>query len=196
MNQTLVQAMYVSGIIAPNGTVTLSPVYQQLAVVAMEPGGSHTLELLGQSDQVLATYLFTPTPIADSGGTSGFGFFVPAVDGLAGLRVRTNGRIVAEKIVSALLSAADFARQPIAAQPVAQQTALRWTPVTHPSEPVVYRIRLSRDNGATWEVLALNWLGAEFTAPAGVDVNNALLEVQASDGIHVSTRTFNLGRVR
>lgn len=196
MNQTLVQAMYVSGIIARTGTLTLSPVYQQLAAINLAREGSHTLELLGQTGQVLATHPFTPTPIADSGGSSGFGFFVPVVDGLAGIRVRANGRVVAEKIVSAPLSTTDFTRQPIAAQPAAQGTVLRWTPVTHPSESIVYRVRLSRDAGATWQVLALNWRGAEFTAPAGVDVNDTLLEVQASDGIHTTTRTFTLGRVR
>ncbi len=188
-------ALYVSGIIAPDGTVTLQPVYQQTASVKQSTKGTHTLELLGEKGKVLAAYSFTPQQIADSKGASGFGFFVPAVDGLEGLRVKAGNQTIKEKTVPAAIAGANFARQPLAAQRQARGTVLRWAPVEHPSEPVVYRIRLSRDGGATWQVLALDWRGAEFAVPPGLDVANATIEIQASDGIHTTTQAFTIGSV-
>ncbi len=199
LDQSPVPALYVSGTIAPDGSLTLRPVYQQLARVNVPSKtlgptlGTHTLELLGDGGKVLAAFPFTPQQIADSEGASGFGFFVPAVDGLAGLRVRAANRTIKEKTVAAPMAAANFARQPLAAQRQARGTVLSWTPAAHPSEPVVYRVRLSRDAGATWQVMALDWGSPEFTAPTGVDVANAMIEVQASDGIHTTTRTFSVG---
>ncbi len=193
LDQPPVSALYVSGTIAPDGSLTLRPVYQQLARVNVPSKGTHTLELLGDGGKVLAAFPFTPQQIADSKGASGFGFFVPAVDGLAGLRVKAGNRTIKEKSVAAPMAAANFAREPLAAQRQARGTILRWTPAAHPSELVVYRVRLSRDAGATWQVLALDWGSPEFTVPAGVDVANGMIEVQASDGIHTTTRTFNVG---
>ncbi len=193
--QRTASALYVSGIIAPDGTVALQPVYQQTASVNVPPKGTHTLELLGDKGRVIAAYPFTPRQIADSKGASGFGFFVPAVDGLEGLRVKAGNQTVKEKTVPAAMAAANFGRQPLAAQRQARGTVLRWTPVEHPSEQVVYRIRLSRDGGTSWQVLALDWRSAEFTVPQGLDVANATIEVQASDGIHTATQTFTVGSV-
>ncbi len=194
LDQRSVPALYVSGTLLPDGSLSLRPVYQQLAQVNVPAKGTHTLELLGDGNKVLAAFPFTPQRIADSKGASGFALFVPAVDGLAGLRVKAGNRTIKEKTVAAPMAAANFARQPLAAQRQARGTALRWTPVEHPTEPVVYRIRLSRDGGASWQVLALDWRSPEYTAPPGVNVANAMIEVQASDGIHTTTHTFNVGQ--
>ncbi len=185
-----VPALYVSGSIAPNGTVTLRPLYEQNAPVDASSQGTHTLELLDTKGATLASYGFTPARVPDSKGFTGFGFFVPTAPGLTGLRIKTDGKTLAEKSVSALPSDTNFARQPQAQQSLVQGNTLRWAAVTHPSASVVYRIRVSRDKGATWQVLALDWRTTEFTLPPGVDLTGALVEIQASDGIHTVTRTF------
>ncbi len=185
-----VPSLYVSGTVRPDGTVTLRPLYEQKAPPSAASQGTHTLELLGANGATLASYRFTPLRAPDSKGYSGFGLFVPTAQGLTGVRIKADGRILGEKTVSALPSDTDFSRQPLTRQSLAQGTTLRWTPVTHPTQAIVYRIRLSRDQGATWQVLALDWPRAEFTLPRGVDAAGALVEVQASDGIHTITRTF------
>ncbi len=195
MNKQPVQAMYVSGIISKNGQVKLQPVYEQLAPVNLPAGGTHSIELLGADERVVASYPFTPTRIADSDGSTGFGFFVPAADGLSGIRVKQGNRLAGEKIIKNPIAAANFAANAVGAKREARGTALRWTPAAHPTEQVVYRVRVSRDNGATWQVLGLNQAKPELIVQPDLDLTNALVEVQASDGIHVSTRSIKLGKV-
>jgi hypothetical protein len=187
-----VTALYVAGTIDRAGQVTLRPVYEQLARVNLPAQGTHTLQLLGSGGNVLAAYPFTPTRIADAGNFSGFGFFVPSVAGLNGIRVVKDGKILGEKIVSAPMVARGFATGALAVQRDARGAHLRWSPVTQPAAAVVYRVRLSRDGGATWQVLDLDQPNAEFTVPPGLNLAGAQVEVQASDGVHVSTRTFDI----
>ncbi len=184
-------ALYVSGSVSPTGTVTLRPIYQQAAPLTLLSSGTHTLELLDASGKVLASYPFSPSRIADgrSHGIAGFGFYVPAVDGLAGVRVRTGGRSVGEKIVATAMATTNFGDQAPTRRIQGTRSILQWAPATHPTQPVVYRVRISRDSGATWQVLALDLRTPQFTVPAGVNLTNALVEIQASDGIHVTTRT-------
>ena len=193
LNTQAVPAMYVSGTFAPTGAVTLHPIYQQLAPVNVPSGGTHTLELLGNGGAVIASYPFTPTRSPDSKGYSGFGFFVPAEDGLAGIRVTTNGRIIGEKNVSAPMAATDLQLQPPTTQraPAGTDTVLNWGSATHPTESIVYRVRISHDGGVTWQVLALDLPRPQFQIPPGVDLANALIEIQASDGIHTTTRVVS-----
>ena len=193
LNTQAVPAMYVSGTFAPTGAVTLHPIYQQLAPVNVPSGGTHTLELLGNGGAVIASYPFTPTRSPDSKGFSGFGFFVPAENGLTGIRVTTNGRIIGEKTVSAPMAATDLQLQPTTTQraPTGVDTVLNWGSATHPTESIVYRVRISHDSGVTWQVLALDLPRPQFQLPPGVDLANALIEIQASDGIHTTTRVVS-----
>ncbi len=184
-----VPSLYISGSITPDGAVTLRPLYQQVAPVNPSTQGTHTVELLDAKGKTLASYLFTPMRAPDSKGYMGFGFFVPSAESVSGLRIKAGGRILREKIVGALPTPTNSPRQPLTADLLLQGDTLRWTPITHPTEGVLYRIRLSRDKGATWQVLALDWRATEFRLPAGVEVTGALIEVQASDGIHTITRT-------
>jgi hypothetical protein len=189
---TPVPSLYVSGIISPTGQVNLRPVYEQLAPVNVPSQGTHTLQLLGSSGNVLAAHRFTPTRTADAGEYSGFGFFVPSVSGLNGIRVIKDGNVIGEKIAGAPMGTRSFAADSLSVQRDSRGTHLRWSPVTQPSAPVVYRVRLSRDAGATWQVLTLDSTQAEFTAPPTLNVANTIVEVQATDGIHVTTRTFDV----
>ncbi len=183
-------AYYISGLIAPDGRVKLAPVYQQVAPVAPAAPGPYTLELLGTGGRVLATHAFTPSRAGDSAGAAGFGFFIPAVNGLAGLRVNKGGKVVGETSVAAPLTSADFSTQPLSVQRAAGGVTVEWPRVSNPSAAVVYRVRLSQDAGATWQVLAVGLREPQITLPPGIDLSNARLEVLPSDGIHVTTRTF------
>ncbi|MBI4789900.1 MAG: hypothetical protein HY782_22945 [Chloroflexi bacterium] len=188
-----VPALYVSGSVAPTGEISMYPIYRQTARVNVPSSGTHTLELVGNGGVVLASYAFTPARSPDARGWSGFGFFVPAVDGLTGIRVTTNGRIVGEKTVGAPLVATELQTRAPTTQraPAGTDIVLSWGPATHPTESVVYRVRISRDGGATWQVLALDLRRPQFQIPPGVDLANTLVEIQASDGIHTTTRVFS-----
>lgn len=186
------QAMYVSGIIDASGNVTFSPVYEQVAPISNLAEGSHVLEVLDRDSRVLASFPFEPARIGDSNGATGFGFFIPAIEGRAGMRVKRGNDVIGEKIVEADPATAEF----VSRVPTFRTNAntIEWAPVTHPNEPVNYRVRISYDGGATWEVLGLYIRTTQITVPAGVELTNALVEIQASDGIHVSTQIRDLRR--
>ncbi len=182
------KAYYVSGVISPDGEITLRPVYSQTTRVPVYGMGSHTLDLLDYSGRTVASYLFNPVEIADSGGYRGFSLFVPLESDLGGLRVLQGTKVLVEKIDLNKLVTRDMNQASVAVDRIGDQMHLRWSaPI---EQDVVYRIRLSKDGGKIWQVLALNWSRREFLLPAGL--NDGLLEIQSSDGLPISTTIVNL----
>jgi hypothetical protein len=183
------EAVFVSGVISPEGEVTLRPVYRQTVTSLDRPDGPFNLQMLAKGDRVLASYSFTALEIPEAPGFRSFGFFVPDSPELSGLRVEANGRVLAEKRVGEAPHALALQSGALDVERSRAGTSFAWSPVSHSSSPVVYRVRISLDAGQTWQVIAIDSLETKISI-SGVDLQGAWLEVQASDGIHTSTRLF------
>jgi hypothetical protein len=191
------EAMYIRGTLSPQDEVTLLPVYRQQVQTSLPQGGDYAVDLLDDEEQILATYNFEMLEIADSPGHQHFGFFVPSVDEAVGLRLREGERILAEKIIQSRPDSMKLDQETLVFDTVGEGTVVSWPEVSHPDQPVHYRLRLSKDNGASWQVLALDWKDSSFLllVLADDDRNKSLLEIQASDGIHTSTQIYPIHQI-
>jgi hypothetical protein len=79
-----------------------------------------------------------------------------------------------------------------------QARFLRWSPAESPAGPVVYLVRISRDGGNTWQVLALDRTQPEIQLPEalGEDLSEVRVEIQASDGLQTTTQTFEIAEIQ
>jgi hypothetical protein len=183
-----VEALYVSGIIAPDGAVTLQPVYSQMTPIPVIGSGSFTLQLLDMDGRESSVYAFKPYEIADSGGYRGFGFFVPVVEDLGGLRVFQGEQILAAKYAQDVVERLDVKESTLAIDRSAAALRLDWS--LESEQVLVYRLRFSQDGGKTWQVLALDWSESEFRLPQ--ELKKGLLEIQATDGLNTSTKVISI----
>jgi len=181
------QAMYIRGMLSPEDQVTLLPVYRQTVRTSLPDEGPFTVDLL-------ATYKFNMLDIADSAGHRHFGFFVPSSPETVGIRLREGDQILIEKSTQPSFSLQKSAQDLMVLDSVGDRTLVSWPEVSHPDEPVYYRLRLSKDGGLSWQVLALDWRDSSLLLPeiSAVERNRSLLEIQASDGIHTSTQIYPL----
>jgi hypothetical protein len=184
------EAIYVRGILSPDGEATLLPVYRQSGQMAPPAAGQYSLDLLSASGEVLGTYPFEMYTVPDADGYRHFGFFVPETAGLDGLRLRIGDQILEEKIITAKFEPQMLAKDAPVIETAGERVIVRWPEVIHPTVPIYYRLRLSVDNGLTWQVLSLDWTEPRFLMPPGL--GNSLVEVQASDGIHTTTNVYPL----
>ena len=188
LNSEAVEASYISGIIAPDGAVTLQPVYSQRTPVPAIGSGSFTLQLLDVDGRESSVYSFNPYEIADSGGYRGFGLFVPSVEDLGGLRVFHDDQILAERYAQDIVERLDVKESSLAIDRSAAALQLDWS--LESEQVLAYRLRFSQDGGKTWQVLALDWRDSEFRLP--LELNRGLLEIQATDGLNTSTKVITI----
>ena len=192
------EAIYVTGTITPEGEVKLRPIYRQKTGSLLEPGGPYQLDLLDVNGTLLADYSFTPYEIPEAPGFLAFGFFVPDVEDLDGIRVHSSGRVLAEQWSGGAKISLDLQRAPGLVERADRKQVLRWSPAASQSGPVVYMVRISRDGGQTWQVLALDLVEVELPLPGdlGEDLEDVWVEIQGSDGIHTTTQTFEIDETR
>ena len=184
--------LFIRGEITPEGEVTLLPVYRQQSLAQVSRQGAYSLELFTGEDKPAKSYRFDPYEIGDAPGYLGFGLAVPAMEGLSALRVRgPGGEVLAESKSRDSLESLNQGQPSFAVEKHQEATVLRWGAA---DSQAVYRLRLSLDDGQTWQVLALDWSRAEFVIPAefGLDLDQALVEIQASDGVQTVTQTFEI----
>lgn len=186
------EALYVSGMISAGGEVLLRPVYSQLAPLPVTWQGSHRLELLAGDGRVLAVRPFDPVEIGDIEGYSGFGFFVPALDGLEGIRILDGDQVMVEKYRQPQSPIVAAEAGVLGADLEVDGKRIQWRADGGVGQQVVYRLRYSQDEGETWQVLALDLKQAAFDLPdnLGVDGEGVLLEIQASDGFNTDTKVY------
>jgi hypothetical protein len=191
------EAMYIRGMLSPQDEVTLLPVYRQQVQTSLPQGGDYAVDLLDDGEQILATYDFDMIDIADAPGHRHFGFFVPAVPETVGLRLREGRRILVEKFIQPRPDTMKLDQETLVLETVGERTVVSWPEVSHPDQPVHYRLRLSKDNGTSWQILALDWKDSSFLLPvlSNDDRSKLLLEIQASDGIHTSTQIYPIHQI-
>ena len=91
------EAIYIGGTIDVNNQVHMLPPFAQIAPLSNITGSSYRLEFLNVSGDVLLSQNFAPREIADAPEkTWGFGFFLPAQDGLAIIRMYAGDQLIFE----------------------------------------------------------------------------------------------------
>jgi hypothetical protein len=160
--------------------------------------GSHRLELLDDEGDVLAEYAFATYEIPEAPGFSSFGMYVPAIENLDGMRVRAGEKVLADVRGQGAHLSVDLERKPVLEDRADQGRVLRWSPAVSAAGPVVYLVRISKDGGHTWQVLALDKAEPQIFLPEqiGVDLSNVWVEIQASDGLRTTTQIFQLAELR
>lgn len=185
------ESRLVSGLVTPSGEIILQNVYAQRAPFVAPSNDADRVRALGASGKPLTAYPLQTYEIADSGGFRGFSAFLPAIPDITGFEIILENEIRARRILTAEMDSSKFTRATLSQTAAHGGIRVAWAPATHPEARVVYRIRRSRDGGNTWQVLALDWPRTEFTLPERE--TGELLEIQASDGVHTSTRIVSLG---
>lgn len=188
------RALLISGDInAQSGAVQFKPAYALDMPARLPRPGDHTIELLDAQGNVLAAYAFEPVDkVADryQQGTafesSGFQMALPYVDGIEALRVRRGDRQLGELRRSA--NAPTFAAADGAASFDAVASHLSWSARHSDGAALSYLVRISTDNGDTWNAIAVH-----RTTPA-IDLlredfagQSVLVQVIASDGLNNTT---------
>lgn len=182
--------LYVGGSIAQDGSVHLLPVYRQLAPIDDTTSGSHRLVLKDADGAILAVHAFTPTPIGDSDGATGFALRLPYEEGIATLELYQDSKLLLRREAEG--PAPDVADVAVHTDQ-AGDLALSWNPHTI-RQNLSYRIRFSRDDGKTWKVLALRQKATriDVAASAWQDAPTPRIEIQAVDGVRTATRIVAL----
>jgi hypothetical protein len=182
----IMDALYVSGWMEADGAVTLGPVYRQTAPVETPLKGEYRAELRDAQGRVLGARLFDMTPIADGPSPAqGFHFFMPYTPGVAQIRIYRGDTLLAERTARGAAPA-------LGAVTVAEDGRAHWG--LFAGSGIVYRVRFSRDDGQTWEVLALGQASPQVSIPPErlKSAADPLLEIQASDGVRTDTRVVRL----
>jgi hypothetical protein len=190
-------ALYIRGTISNDNQVVFQPVYRQQAPMSLESDGTHLLEVLGAYGNVLMRRTFTPQLImdVDDDHIASFGIFIPAVDALHGLRVVSRDQILGEILRISPTELDAITRKVILNELLIEGNTLSWDQQVSWSNGIVYRIRLSQDNGNTWRVLGLDLPGTKLILPVDIHhlIEGSWVEIQASDGLSTVTKRFVIG---
>ena len=197
-----VDRLMVNGTIdALAGTAEFKPLYifPDIGEVTPRVPGAYAIVLRGTSGQELARYAFTPTPMESGpppeGGTGGpvglllINELVPYVEGTVRVELEHASSILA--FVTAGLNPPTVTLltpnggEVLSSDPV----PVTWTAEDPDGDPLYFDIQYSRDNGATWELLAQN-VTDHSVALEIMNVgcsSQGLFRVWASDGIHTAS---------
>ena len=190
---TQMGTFYISGYQTPDGQLHLDPIFEQVSQFPGIQTGNYRVELLGDRGEVLASHAFRTIEVADINGSSNFGFFVPAIDSLQGVRIMEGDHLLVEKFVQGDIAAFPANGAGVTTILSDEALTLRWTDLQRSGEEISYRLRLSMDQGRSWQVLALKLSKPGFSMPIepGMNLSEAIFEVQASNGVQTSTANFS-----
>jgi hypothetical protein len=194
------EALVYSGLIGADGVPQVDSAFIERAPVAQltDRGGQYRLDVLDAAGQVLASQAFTPVQIAvdRQGGAPnmpnltadllGFRVVVPVVEGAAGLRLTHGAEVLWERQVSG--AKPDLSAATVTA---AGDGGLAWSAGSG-RLGVSYRVSFSPDGGQTWTLLQAAGAAPQVTVPAELlaGAREPIIEVQASDGLRVTRRTY------
>jgi hypothetical protein len=189
-------AWVVSGSFDPAGQWQVSPAHLQAVPPALLAGsGPLRLELLDGAGKLLKSQTFGSVTMGLDLFRTGFyrqGFRValPVLPGAAGFRIYWDDRLLYERAVTGPAPTLRDAAQPAS---VADGTRLGWSLATGQAG-VTYRVRASADGGQSWLVLAIDQAEPAVTLPRALLKGGAqaIVEVQASDGVRTDTRTYTV----
>jgi len=165
---------------------------QAVAQSGLAGSGPLRLEVVNAAGNVLRSQSFSSVNISiDLLHTGyyqqGFRVVLPVTPSAAGFRILRDNQLLYQRLVSGPAPRLATTAQAALA---AAGTRLSWSLAAGPADET-YTIRLSRDGGQTWQVLAVDQAAASIDLPLGQKGGApTLIEVQASDGVRTDTRTY------
>ncbi len=155
--------------------------------------GPLRLDLMGGAGQVLKSQSFASVSVALDSFRTGFyrqGFRVaaPVTPGVAGFRIYRDGQLAYERVAKGPAPKLGDALPGVTNSGAAR---LAWN-LAVGSAGVTYSVRLTRDGGQSWQVLAIDQAEASVVLPSepNKDGGQTIVEVQASDGVRTDTRRY------
>jgi hypothetical protein len=185
-------SLLVSGWPKEDGSVQIQPVFL-LNIPAVPSGsGAYTLELLDREGTLLSAHPFEiTTAFVDHYGdipgseVHGFNLTIPYIPGIEQIYVLKDGEVLGE--LHSNPAQTQIALERSYARIEDGKLRATWTAATRAS----YLVRLSLDDGITWQTVAVNLRKPMLQLPMLVTEPEAVrLEVLASDGIHTDRIVF------
>jgi len=184
----------ISGLISPTlGTGTISSLYDVTSTVASDvpATGTYTIQFQDSQGHALASYNFEPEVVEghDNASMGAFNLALPWSAGATKVVLLRGDTILDAR------QAADRAPTVTIAYPNAGEhlsgtkATLRWSVDDPSGRPLTYMVLYSRDGGATWQPLAINWpstsLDVDLSTLPGTDQGR--VRVLATDGFSTAS---------
>jgi hypothetical protein len=187
-------ALLVSGWLEEDGSVQLQPVFRLDIPAALTGTGEYILEFLDGGGVRLAVHPFEiSTAYADRyGGASsveirGFHLTIPYLPGIEQINVVKDGEVLGD--VHSNPAPSGMALESPNGRIESGELRVNLSAPTGKS----YLVRLSLDNGATWQTIAVNLKESVIQLPLVVTKTDVVrLEILASDGIHTERIEFGV----
>lgn len=194
--------IHLAGLISQDGTVDLTTSYRSdtLPVTPVDVAGNYWLRLIGSSG-VLADYRFgvkfEVEDLAEDEAqptTAPFEITQPWVEGTKRIEIWDSNRRLFSLPVSNSAPVVTV-QSPNGGETVAADGTLtvKWSGSDADGDALTYSVFYSPDGGNTWQPLTPGTTATQLTVPAfGLPgSSNALIEVRATDGVHVGTDRSN-----
>jgi hypothetical protein len=186
----------IAGFFDASDVVTLDPIRRQDFTNVNPPiAGAYTIEQVNSSNGVVATNNFDP-----AGGIIGtdsktyrmFSVGVPYNAATARIRIKKGATILQEVVKSAAAPVVTITAPTTNAIWNGQRT-VSWTGTDADGNALTYDVSYSADNGATWQVLALETSATSLLLSTDLipQGSNCKLSVSASDGFNTTISTVN-----
>lgn len=185
-------SLLVSGLLKEDGSVQLQPIFRLDIPSAPSSSGEYTLELLDRGGARLSAHTFEiTTAYADhygngSGGeVHGFHLTIPYIPGIEQINVLKDGEVLGE--LHSNPPQTNLTLEHPYARIEGGKLRATWPAATRTS----YLVRLSLDDGITWQTVTVNLRKPVLQLPMRVSETGAVhLEVLTSDGIHTERIVF------
>lgn len=186
-------AWLISGSIDPHADqAVLDPAYAIDLPARLPERGDYVLEMLDQTDRVVAAYPFAPTHAQPdrlkdpSGGeeTIGFHLILPYRADATTLRVRHNGGVVGKLQAGTAAPRLTAATRSGQLNPTDQ---IRWIGYDVDGSPLSYLVRASTDQGKSWQTIGVNLTEPTIELnPIDFGGRQVLIEVLGSNGLQTT----------
>ncbi len=186
--------LLVNGTIELSGKAALDPTWSALLPAGssdQEGLGPWRIDLIGTGGETLFTRRFAATPLADQESYAFIDEVVPALKGVAEIRLSGGGLAAPVRLRAGVQPPKVTLASPVGGEswPATGTESVLWSASDPDGDRLVFAVSYTHDLGQTWEVLASG------SVKLGTDVRldglrggrkSCLVRVAASDGIHVT----------
>jgi hypothetical protein len=171
------------------GTGNLDSLYTFESVPVIPESGSYTIRFEDSANQEIDSYSFEPDIDNETDSSlGGFNLILPKPNNADHIVLLHENNIVDARVASSSPPVVSNI-SPNGGEILSGTTAtISWTASDIDNDTLVYAVQYSRDNGSTWETLAVDWpnstLDINPSSLAGTDVG--LIRVLASDGFYTT----------